>query len=137
MHDEIMAAIRARADSGARVNDIIGGYSDEDVARASMILQELVESGTILRIQGVNEVRYFPMPEALTAFVADSKRARECRVIDNKTTTKPDAVNHPAHYNTGKLEVITVIEDWKLDFNLGNAVKYIARARHKGKVWKT
>ena len=44
----------------------------------------------------------------------------------------PDPVNHPAHYNTGKIEVIEVIEDWKLGFHDGNAVKYIARAAHKG-----
>lgn len=37
-------------------------------------------------------------------------------------------VDHPAHYNRGKIEVIEAIEDWKLDFHLGNAVKYIARA---------
>lgn len=42
-------------------------------------------------------------------------------------------VNHPKHYNTGKYEVIDVIEDWQLDFNLGNTIKYIARANHKGK----
>ncbi len=41
-------------------------------------------------------------------------------------------VDHPAHYNAGKFEVIDVIEDWRLGFNLGNAVKYIARADHKG-----
>jgi len=41
-------------------------------------------------------------------------------------------VNHPAHYNTGKFEVIDVIEDWNLNFCLGNALKYIARAEHKG-----
>jgi hypothetical protein len=40
-------------------------------------------------------------------------------------------INHPRHYNLGKYEVIDVIEDWKLGFNLGNAVKYIARAGHK------
>ena len=43
-----------------------------------------------------------------------------------------DAVNHPAHYTSGKIEVIDAIEDWKLGFHLGNAVKYIARAQHKG-----
>lgn len=43
-----------------------------------------------------------------------------------------DAVNHPSHYNTGKIEVIDAIEDWKLNFSRGNAVKYIARAGHKG-----
>jgi len=42
-------------------------------------------------------------------------------------------VNHPSHYNQGKYEVIAVIEDWDLNFSLGNAVKYIARAGHKDK----
>lgn len=44
-----------------------------------------------------------------------------------------DAVNHPAHYTTGKIEVIDAIEDWKLGFHEGNVVKYIARAKHKGR----
>lgn len=44
-----------------------------------------------------------------------------------------EKINHPSHYNTGKYEVIEVIEDWGLGrgFNLGNAIKYIARAGHK------
>lgn len=40
-------------------------------------------------------------------------------------------VNHPSHYNSGKIEVIEAIEDWKLGFDRGNAVKYIARAGKK------
>lgn len=47
-------------------------------------------------------------------------------------TIKGDAINHPSHYNAGKYEVIDVIEDWRLNFNLGNSIKYIARAHHKG-----
>ena len=43
-----------------------------------------------------------------------------------------EAVNSPAHYNRGKIEVIDYIEDQGLDFCLGNAVKYISRAGHKG-----
>lgn len=43
-----------------------------------------------------------------------------------------DPVNHPSHYNYSRYEVIDVIEDWKLSFHLGNAVKYIARAERKG-----
>jgi len=42
-----------------------------------------------------------------------------------------EAVNHPSHYTSGKFEVIEVIEDWKLGFHLGNAIKYIARAGKK------
>ncbi|MFA5216909.1 DUF3310 domain-containing protein [Sulfuricurvum sp.] len=41
-------------------------------------------------------------------------------------------VNHPSHYNSGKFEVIDVIEDWALNFHLGNVVKYIARSGKKG-----
>ena len=39
-----------------------------------------------------------------------------------------DQVNHPTHYNNGKIEVIEFIEDQGLDFHLGNSVKYICRA---------
>lgn len=43
-------------------------------------------------------------------------------------------VNHPAHYlKSSGHEVIDVIEAWDLDFCLGNAVKYIARAGKKDK----
>ena len=42
-----------------------------------------------------------------------------------------DYVNKPSHYNSGKIEVIDFIEDQNLNFNLGNAVKYISRAGKK------
>lgn len=43
-----------------------------------------------------------------------------------------DPVNHPAHYGGDHpYEAINVIEAWKLDFHLGNTVKYISRARLK------
>lgn len=41
---------------------------------------------------------------------------------------KNNSVNHPSHYNTGKIEVIEFIEDKSLGFHLGNAVKYVARS---------
>lgn len=45
---------------------------------------------------------------------------------------KFDIVKHPKHYCDGKtIEPITVIQDWKLDFCLGSALKYIARAGKK------
>ncbi len=47
-------------------------------------------------------------------------------------TKVKNTVNHPTHYNTGEIEVIDAIEDWKLEFHEGNVVKYVARAAHKG-----
>lgn len=48
-----------------------------------------------------------------------------------ETAAESDAVNHPSHYNSGKIEVIDFIEDQGLGFNLGNVVKYAARAGKK------
>lgn len=43
-----------------------------------------------------------------------------------------DNINHPEHYTAGGIETIDFIEAKSLNYNLGNAVKYISRARHKG-----
>lgn len=51
-----------------------------------------------------------------------------CPVCETKAN---DPVNRPAHYTDGKIEVIEFIEDKKLGFCLGNAVKYISRAGKK------
>lgn len=43
-------------------------------------------------------------------------------------------VAHPSHYNSGRfevIEVIEVIEDQGLNYNRGNAIKYICRAGKK------
>ena len=42
-----------------------------------------------------------------------------------------DKVNHHSHYQGNGLEVIQVIEAFDLNFNLGNAIKYILRAGKK------
>lgn len=51
-----------------------------------------------------------------------------------KQTNKEESVNHPSHYlKSSGHEVIDVITAWKLDFELGNAIKYVARAGKKDK----
>lgn len=52
---------------------------------------------------------------------------------ENNINETKETVNHPSHYNQGSIEVIDAIEDWKMGFNDGNAIKYIARHRAKGK----
>ena len=42
------------------------------------------------------------------------------------------SVNHPPHYKVGGIETIDFIEAKKLNYNLGNVVKYVTRADHKG-----
>lgn len=50
----------------------------------------------------------------------------------NETKDEPNMVNHPSHYNKGRIEVIDFIEDQGLSFHLGNVIKYVARAGAKG-----
>ena len=62
---------------------------------------------------------------------APAKKA-EKPAADAVAPKKPkESVDHPAHYNSGSIEVIDAIEDWGLGFSLGNAIKYIARAGKK------
>ena len=43
-----------------------------------------------------------------------------------------EVIDHPPHYTFGAIEVIDAIEAWGLGFHLGNGVKYVTRAAHKG-----
>ena len=38
-----------------------------------------------------------------------------------------DIIHNPAHYTFAKIEPKDAIREWNLNFNLGNAVKYIVR----------
>ena len=68
------------------------------------------------------------------------KAASKWKVLAVATSNKPindlqpkaDPVNHPAHYKVGGIETIDFIEAKKLNYNLGNVVKYLTRADHKG-----
>lgn len=86
--------------------------------------------------------------EVITTEKEPGKNTEETPIYDSKKLTayKPtikrvdeqgvriehDAVNHPSHYTRGKIEVIDFIEDQQLPYHLGNVIKYIARAGHKG-----
>lgn len=51
-----------------------------------------------------------------------------------KTIPAADTVNHPNHYNQGKIEVIEFLEDQFMNRpHEWNAVKYLARAAFKGR----
>jgi len=50
---------------------------------------------------------------------------------EGQLSARPNAVDRPPHYTSSAVEPIDAIEAWELDFHLGNAVKYIARAGKK------
>jgi hypothetical protein len=65
------------------------------------------------------------------ALSEDAKDALASKLITMEEPTS-DPVNHPSHYKTGGIETIDFIEAKGLNYNMGNAVKYISRAEHKG-----
>jgi len=51
---------------------------------------------------------------------------------DIVATHHTDMVNHPPHYKAGGVETIDFIEAKELGYHLGNVIKYVSRADHKG-----
>lgn len=43
-----------------------------------------------------------------------------------------DNINSPSHYTVGGIETLDFIESKKLNYHLGNVIKYISRAEYKG-----
>jgi hypothetical protein len=66
--------------------------------------------------------------EQIRAYKVGEGKAEQ-RIIEVHHT---DMVNNPPHYTAGGIETIDFIEAKSLGYNLGNVVKYITRADHKG-----
>ena len=69
--------------------------------------------------------------EEIAADVAKSVALADIAIIDKHYPTE-DVVNHPSHYKVGGIETIDFIEAKNLNYRLGNVVKYLTRADHKG-----
>tara|TARA_R110002167_G_scaffold94573_2_gene252414 strand:- start:248 stop:724 length:477 start_codon:yes stop_codon:yes gene_type:complete len=65
-------------------------------------------------------------------YYGDASQGEPYHTIAPNFPVAKEKVNHPQHYNAGKIEVIDAICDWELDFIEGNVVKYVTRAKHKG-----
>lgn len=66
--------------------------------------------------------------------MTEEEMAAASAKVDRRAPGRPftEAVNHPSHYGGDvPYESIKVINAWGLNFNLGNAVKYISRAGKK------
>lgn len=92
------------------------------------------------RIERENCSKY----SACNGCLLEHAKVRTCYTVHDKADEKQveenykllfgtpnDPVNHPSHYNKGKIEVSDFIADQKLNFDRGNAVKYVCRAGAK------
>ena len=87
------------------------------------------ENGDIMRI-----MRVWENGEGCDAMNA---AGNVCELFVDEFEPLLETVNSPRHYNTGRFEVIDIIEDVTksyegyLGYCIGNALKYICRAPHK------
>ena len=121
-------------------------YSIAYMCRRGM-QQKAVKDVAALKTRKAPKKKAIPLPTLETrdgylyrwvntnALSEDDKDALAKRLNPEAVTmTEPvsDPVNHPSHYKTGGIETIDFIEAKELNYNMGNAVKYISRAEYKG-----
>jgi hypothetical protein len=72
--------------------------------------------------------------EQVSRLVANLNKSKQRMQSSQIEMIEPqaDPVNHPPHYKAGGIETIDFIEAKKLNYNLGNVVKYITRSDLKG-----
>ena len=75
---------------------------------------------------------YTPEQTANLVYGLVSGKKHRMKSADIVATHHTDMVNHPPHYKAGGIETIDFIEAKGLGYHLGNVVKYITRADHKG-----
>lgn len=81
---------------------------------------------TMVGIAGLSRTEITTLETAAEMLKNDQNES--VSVVDNKF----DDILKPAHYCAGrKYEPKDVIRDWDLNFNLGNAIKYLSRAGRK------
>jgi hypothetical protein len=99
--------------------------ADEVSQRYEKIRQNVAQGNAKIRMQSARQ--FNNLPEGMTAVEVE-----EIVADVNQAIAQHDAVNHPAHYTAGGIETIDFIEAKGLGYHLGNVVKYITRADHKG-----
>jgi hypothetical protein len=83
-------------------------------------------------VDTVTQITPERMKELVYQHTRPKHRMQSATPRDIVTTHHTDMVNHPPHYKAGGIETIDFIEAKELGYHLGNVVKYITRADHKG-----
>jgi len=102
------------------------------------VLHKMKPLKTLLTINDVKIAKSLGVPievyakEKSLSFKSRMQSAVERPAPDIVAQHHTDMVNHPPHYKAGGIETIDFIEAKELGYHLGNVVKYVSRADHKG-----
>lgn len=111
---------------------------EQELALRTQQLAECTRAmlGAVVRLREIESTLARPSLLTTDATIECADRVGEvadalAAAVDRPPKPPDDAVNHPSHYTRGKIEVVDFIEDQGLGFNLGQVVKYVARAGFK------
>jgi hypothetical protein len=80
-----------------------------------------------------NKGRHYKVREGDIFAVLKPQTNKNEDIGDNVYQATKEMVNHPAHYGgDNPMEVIKIIDHYKLPFSLGNTIKYVLRSDSKG-----
>jgi hypothetical protein len=80
-----------------------------------------------------NKGRHYNVREGDIFAVLKPQTNKNEDIGDNVHQATKEMVNHPAHYGgDNPMEVIKIIDHYKLPFSLGNTIKYVLRSDSKG-----
>lgn len=118
----------------ARIRELIGkGLENIEIAKKLQVSLNLVHQVRHSMNKKVKAAQ--KKPSKIIKAVKEVKSALDFlekeKPISVYKIVPRDLVNSPPHYNTGKIETITFIEDKDLNYRLGNVVKYVTRAGKK------
>lgn len=110
-------------------------FSNKIVSQWRTMMSKLRNRVLALREKGLKPKDIAEHLKCSAAYVYNIKPAKEKQTATEPSSSAPknDTVNHPTHYVVGGIETIDYIEAKQLNYNLGNAVKYISRSPYKGK----
>jgi hypothetical protein len=118
--EDEMQEMKESANKGIRSIDLVTGKLNFGDPKLDKLLDDL------RKVKGLN-------PNGVVKMLKPTKEEREELIKAIDKSLGFDTVERPSHYCEGRTyEPRKVIEDWGLDFYLGNVVKYISRAGRKG-----
>ena len=125
--DQVNIAPNPTFDHGVEV-----GSTAESDMRADPVVTTLPDFDGDIRINGYLVHKRFVTPAKPKVGGVSQVEVTIDEINTLADRMEGEAVDHPEHYNRGAFETIDVIEDWGLNFNVGNALNYIRRYEHKG-----
>lgn len=115
----------AKKSNAAKIREYMAAHPNAKAADVAAKFKASLAYVYVLRSQMKKAVSKFLRPDGTPKIRLQSADAPP-------VPPAPDMVNHPPHYKVGGIETIDFIEAKSLNYHLGNVVKYVTRADHKG-----